>query len=819
MIKLNNLEKYFFKNKRNEIHVINDINLDLPESGLVVLLGPSGSGKTTLLNVIGGLDKTESGEIIFEDQVMKGYNANKWDDIRNEKVGYIFQNYNLLPSMTVFENVAFVLRLLGIYDEEKIENSVHYILKAVGMYKYRKKKATQLSGGQQQRVAIARALVKNPDVVIADEPTGNLDSKNTFDIMKIIKEISKNKLVVLVTHEKDIASIYGDRIIELKDGQIISDESNESQLNYDHKDENVVYLKDMHQIVDEQGEKVSITAYDESNVEIDPIKVKFIIRNKTLYIDVDSSFKKVKLIEDNSNLIIKDEHFKKMDESDYTETTFDADYLNYRDVDRHNKMFVSFGQILKLAAQKVIQSTFKGKLLLLGFIVSGVMIALATGLAANFFVPKAYNMRYDNHYVYVTNDPELNVFTMPSYDELNESLGEDDFINFSTEQTFQVVDQQNDSVFFTFNGFIEKSSLLRNQRVKDGEFATEDNEIMISSALADSFFTSPLFGFGNRLAQEFGIWDYDDLYHEKIKHNGEVYTITGIIRSDLALIYTSDHTYMDMLAFNQGIIYDNDDYQVYYGYDYYETSDLSYGALPQNEDQVLVSTALLETLGLDNLLDDATVFPVTIAPIGDVSGVVEDERPFIYLKDEFLERIYASRLSSYYVSLYIHTDDPRTLIDNIKADTDFIGMRESTYAITQSLSTSFITFMIPMVIIIFAASFVGFYFLMHSTMISRIYETSVYRSLGMKKRELFMSYIVESAFISTISSVVGYLVCSYFLFRAANSPLGFSMFIVNGFTLLIGLLMVYAINIFAGMIPITTLLRKTPSEISSKYDI
>src|SRR5690606_16950020 len=144
-------------------------SMEFPEKGLVVLLGASGSGKTTLLNVIGGLDKVDRGTIQFYEHQIKGYKAGIWDKIRTQDIGYIFQNYYLMNDLSVFENVAFVLKMIGITDKEAIEERVNYILNQVGMYRFRKKKATQLSGGQQQRVAIARALVKNPKVIIADE--------------------------------------------------------------------------------------------------------------------------------------------------------------------------------------------------------------------------------------------------------------------------------------------------------------------------------------------------------------------------------------------------------------------------------------------------------------------------------------------------------------------------------------------------------------------------------------------------------------------------------------------------------------------------
>jgi ABC-type lipoprotein export system ATPase subunit len=222
MISLKNLNKYYNKGRSNQIHVINDTSIDFPKTGLVALTGPSGCGKTTLLNVIGGLDSFYSGEITFNDQTIKRYNPMQWDMLRNEKVGYIFQNYNLVLSKTVYENIELALNMAGLYNKEEVEERVNYVLESVGMYNYRKRNVRALSGGQQQRVAIARALAKDPDVVLADEPTGNLDANNTFEIMSIIKKISETRLVILVTHERVLFDFYSDIIIEISDGKVIN---------------------------------------------------------------------------------------------------------------------------------------------------------------------------------------------------------------------------------------------------------------------------------------------------------------------------------------------------------------------------------------------------------------------------------------------------------------------------------------------------------------------------------------------------------------------------------------------------------------------
>ena len=238
MLKLENVNKYFNKNKPNEIHVLNNVSLDFDKTGLVAILGPSGSGKTTLLNLIGGLDKVDDGEIYINGEKITKTSSNSVDKIRNLNIGYIFQDYKLIDNISVYENIAISLKMIGEKDERKIKKNVQYVLEAVNMYRYRYRLAKTLSGGQKQRVAIARAIIKNPNIIIADEPTGNLDSKNSIAVMDILKSISKEKLVILVTHETELAKQYASRIIEIEDGKIIKDYENNNIENFSKNNAN-----------------------------------------------------------------------------------------------------------------------------------------------------------------------------------------------------------------------------------------------------------------------------------------------------------------------------------------------------------------------------------------------------------------------------------------------------------------------------------------------------------------------------------------------------------------------------------------------------
>lgn len=242
MIKVNNLQKYYNKGKKNEQHVLNNISLEFGNTGLVCILGESGSGKTTLLNTIGGLDDFAEGTLQINDTVLKSYKQKQIEPVRNEHFGYIFQNYYLLKDYSVSYNVKIALNRYNLSEKEKDERT-KYILDLLGIGKYKNKPVSKLSGGQQQRVSIARALVKAPDIILADEPTGNLDEENTIRTMTILKKISKECLVLLVTHEKRIAKFFGDRIIEICDGKVVRDENNTAST-YERSDDSNIYLKE-----------------------------------------------------------------------------------------------------------------------------------------------------------------------------------------------------------------------------------------------------------------------------------------------------------------------------------------------------------------------------------------------------------------------------------------------------------------------------------------------------------------------------------------------------------------------------------------------
>ncbi len=221
MLELKNISKDY-QMQDEVVHALKNVNLQFRETEFVSILGHSGCGKTTLLNIVGGLDKYTSGDLIINGKSTKEYKDKDWDNYRNHRIGFIFQSYNLIPHLNVLENVELALTLSGIGREERRKRAKEVLIK-VGLSDKLKSRPNQLSGGQMQRVAVARALVNNPDIILADEPTGALDSKTSVQIMELLKEISHEKLIIMVTHNPDLAEEYSSRIIRLKDGELAGD--------------------------------------------------------------------------------------------------------------------------------------------------------------------------------------------------------------------------------------------------------------------------------------------------------------------------------------------------------------------------------------------------------------------------------------------------------------------------------------------------------------------------------------------------------------------------------------------------------------------
>ena len=295
MIQISNLTKVYKSKKKNNHKALDNINLTLPNSGLVFIIGKSGSGKSTLLNLLGGLDNTTSGNVVVDGNDITNFNENELSNYRNNHIGFIFQDYHLLDELTVYKNIVLSLNLNKINDNGLVLKA----LEKVGLSGYENRYPTELSGGERQRVAIARAIVKKPFVILADEPTGNLDNETGTQIVDLLKELSKECLILIVSHNTIDTYKYADRIIKLSYGKIISDESR----NPDYLD-NVTYVDDvMYYPMDQTLTNEDINNF---NQKVEQNKIKKVIGQSNKYINTstnDNQERNIKI--DKKNLSIK----------------------------------------------------------------------------------------------------------------------------------------------------------------------------------------------------------------------------------------------------------------------------------------------------------------------------------------------------------------------------------------------------------------------------------------------------------------------------------------------------------------------------------
>ena len=534
-VRIQNAHKYYNKGKSNQLHVMDNITLELPESGMVAIFGQSGCGKTTLLNAVGGLDKIASGSIELFGQSIR----EDTDTLRNKYIGYIFQNYNLNVTETVYENVSAALRLCGMTNEEDISRRTMAALSNVDMAKYRDRTPDTLSGGQQQRVAIARALVKNPAIILADEPTGNLDEANTVMVMDILKEISRTHLVLLVTHEANLVDFYCDRIIEIVDGHVQSDRVNEGANGYVQRNKNHIYLGELEK-TETAAPGVRLEYYGEP---ADEITLQVVNVGGKLYLKTNNPA--VKILDEGSEIKLMEGVF-------HEAKTREDGAINGRKLDMSELTPVEgtdFGRLYhwKNSLKYAWRDNFstrkkKGKNLLRAclFMLAVVMVFMTASFGAN--IRSVVDLRQDHNdrLFYIPLDPE------EDYSAIRENMGKYGLeyarILGSYPLHYEETLAFNSSAFMTADGV----TLNTSGRAVDvahaeglpvvageGKVAKGSSDILITTALADKLLKSSAASYLN---------DYVDLIG-MISRNSYSYLnipnlrIAGVVESDELFYY------------------------------------------------------------------------------------------------------------------------------------------------------------------------------------------------------------------------------------------------------------------------------------------
>ncbi|XFA98231.1 ATP-binding cassette domain-containing protein [Candidatus Izemoplasma sp. B36] len=813
MIKLTNLNKYFNKGKSNEIHVINNTSITFPEKGLVALTGPSGCGKTTLLNVIGGLDKFHSGELEFDNQIIKKYKPLEVDILRNQYIGYIFQNYNLVEDKTVYENIEIVLNMAGLYDKEEIEERINYVLEAVGMYNYRRRSVLALSGGQQQRVAIARAIAKNPKVVLADEPTGNLDANNTFEVMSIIKKISQSCLVILVSHERSLVDFYADRVIEITDGQIINDYENSGNRSLDHVDERNIYLKDLN--LDDSLKDNNVVRYYDKTKD-DTLAFKVVEVKDSIYIKAESkSLKKIKFITDDSEINLIDAHYKVRQTDDALDYTFDLEQYGEIEHSTNKKSFIRMKDTLRQGLIKFTRSRkFISKLLLLAYFVISALIVyqLATFANLNRLDEKEFLSTYKN-LVSVSTENSIS-----SYD-IDRILDNVDNLEFSpyfgSVFTYEpIYDFYQGATNQHLSVYPIKSSWLDSEDITYGRLPANNLEIVIDEWLAEDLLEE-------KGVADLGIENFEDLIGYSIYTSNDLrldFEIVGIIQTESPVVAVADEA---IYSFVQSVF-------LYPIGSAENRINIISGTTITSENTILAH----KNSGQD-LNDVVSLYGINYTVVGIYENLGEADSEYYYKEDYYITsnsvveeqiKLLINNLNFYNQdAIYFYSSDIEKAIEDI-ADYDEDIEAYNSYEIQRAYAIENLRTDVSRRIQSIAITLIGvvvyIFFIMRSSMLSRIKEIGIYRSIGATKRDIFKIFIGEIFWMTSLGSLTGYLAMSLLINRIQNM-LGdiFSVFYFPIHYFVGGIIAIYLINLIAGLLPVFNLLRKTPSEINSKYDI
>lgn len=822
MIKLQNVNKYFNKRKANEIHVINDTSLELPENGIVTLLGPSGCGKTTLLNAVGGLDKVNSGKIFIDDACITGMRSGKVDAVRNAKIGYIFQNFNLLDNKTVFENVAIALRMIGIKDKEMVASRVNYCLKAVGIYKYRNKTTDALSGGQRQRVAIARAIVKNPRIIIADEPTGNLDSSNTIEIMNIIKTISKERLVLLVTHERKIAEFYSSRIIDLKDGKVVGIRENDTEKFLDYELENKIYLKDMPVHRRMSYDDTDVNIYSDGIYAAD---IKLVLRGGNIYIDTGGKFN---VIDSESNIELIDDHYSAMDASIYEKNQFQYDkYMPKNHEPKYTALFTPFSMITDgfktIRGFKILK-----KLLLVGFVFASIFTFTAL---SNIFgvlnIKEKDFLTTNRHYVTVANSNKDTGLTdtLKSKAGVKYALPSDTQIALDLPLTEYL---QSSDYLLRFSGSVTPASQLKKANIKFGKLPENNREIVIDKQITDRFFKE-------KTIQQVGINSAKQLINRKIKIKqlGE-FSIAGISNTNSPSVFISDDMCLPVLMYSdksaaltpptietakgvesQASDGEEDSHKANEIMDYAyrpESLKIVKGKAPANDYEIIVNTAHAEEMPLNK----ATTIKLDNHYL-KVSGYYTTDTPSVdnyFTTANTLKQKYLAKQNK--VSLY--ADDVHALADRLEADGYNVEINydrdKSSYTNAQYRS---IRGSLALAGIMALIALIEMYLMLRSSFLSRIKEVGTMRAIGIKKLDIYRMFIGEILVMTILTAIPG-IAAAYYVIKYSLAQYS-SKFLIEPKIAFLTFAIILLFNLIAGLIPVFRTIRKTPAAILSRTDI
>lgn len=811
MIKIENINKYFNRYKKNQIHVIDNTSLTLGDTGLVALLGPSGSGKTTLLNVIGGLDKVQKGKIFINDQKITSKFSYKVDKIRNLNIGYIFQDYKLVDNLSVYDNVALSLKIIGIKDKKEIDKRVTYVLEKVGMYRYRKRPANMLSGGERQRVGIARAIVKNPNIIIADEPTGNLDSKNSVEIMNIIKAISKDRLVILVTHETNLANFYASRIIEISDGKVIKDYENTHTNELDYAIDNRFYLKDFKKEENFKDKTNDITIYHDNN---EKLQVEIVIRNNNIYIRSKNN-NSIEVVDEDSSIEFIDDHYHKLDKSELEKYEFD--FENIIDKNRKLKYSSIFNPITFITNgfRKVFSYSLIKKILLFGFFLSGIFIMISTStLGAASRVNEKEFVKTNKNYITI----EAQKTSLEEYKKYSEMPGVKYIIpsNSNISMRMPLTDYyQTSGKNMLLKGSLSSLNMITKDDLIYGRMPENNQEIVVDKLAIEKMFSS-----SDNVNKMANLKNVKDVLNRVVTITSmDDFHIVGITDLTSPSIYANEEIFTDILYNTKSVTSEyaerNEGTTGLQDYELFKNKiTITKGRAPTNDYETIVNASNKEEMKLNKEIS-TKVGERKLVVVGYYTSADELNNYFVNrntIKNSLILRAKA---------FTIYPDNKTKVLKDFRSNYE-INIYDSyendrdNYIASRAKSNRL---MLAGAIIVLSISLIEIFLMTRSSFLSRVKEVGVYRAIGVKKKDIYIMFSGEIIAITTLTSLLGILICAYIMKVITNVPSMQNIIMVNIKTVVEAIIICYGFNLLVGLIPVFATLRKTPAAILARTDL
>ena len=811
MIRIEKLNKYYNKGRRNEIHVINNTSLELPDNGLVALLGPSGCGKTTLLNAIGGLDNVNNGNVYIGDKKITTFLSGKKDKLRNLKVGYIFQDYKLIDNMSVYDNIAMPLRMIGIKDKDEIKKRVTYILERLDMYRYRHRPCGMLSGGERQRVGIARAIVKNPDIILADEPTGNLDSKNTIEIMNIIKSISKDKLVILVTHEVELAKFYATRIIEVLDGSVVKDYENKNNDNLDYRIDNKFYLKDFKYHNSNNDNNINIEMYSDKKEKLNLV---IVFKNGNIYIK-NKDDDKIEVIDNSSNIELINDNYKQLDKSVYEKYSFDFDkIINNNFKLKYTSIFNVF-TIFSNGFKKVFGYSFIKKILLFGFLLSAMFVTYSVSNLLGIISVDDKDFIETNKNYLMLETKKIKVNDYLEYEKIKDI----EYIIPGDSMVKMNVNSQNyyqtEEVGLYINGSLASINMITKNDLVYGRIPENEKEIVIDKMVYKN----------NQELKMIGLYNLEKMLNTKVYLGNRLleYTIVGITDMESPSIYVDNKELLNIIdnssnLDNDMFLYDREETNnsgLVYDYELYKNKiNINKGREPKNDYEVIVNDSLKDSFKLDKYIDDVKVNGNKLKVVGYYTSVDNINSYFVNSNTNKYELIENSK------NIIIYSKDKEKTINSFKELNkkviDVYEVDKNNYMRNNkdSMKSSIIVASIMLGI-----SLIEIILMTRSSFLSRIKEVGIYRAIGVKKSDIYKMFIGESFAITTLASVPGILFMSYSLHVLSDISFVSRNYVMNIYVVILCMIILYGFNIIVSLIPVFNTMRKTPAHILARHDV